>query len=133
MRLVLVAILIAILALPPAVAAVDDAVLVEQLVAGSPWKGENIGERGLGSVTYDLTFGKDATGGLTGVMANYSIPAFADVANGPVKMPSVKDGVLTFQTGRGSYRLTPSSGGRWAGFAVSADQSFGAKVTLTPK
>ena len=113
--------------------AVDDRELINQLVAGSPWKGENIGERGLGSVSYEMTFGKDSSGGLTGVIANYSIPAFADIANGPITMPSVKNGVLRFQTRRGTYELKPSMDGTWVGAALSLDQTFGAKVTLTPK
>ncbi len=125
--------LLAVLAVLHPARAADDNDLIDQLVTGSPWKGENIGERGLGSVTYDMTFGKDPRGGLTGVMANYSIAAFADVANGPIAMPSVKNGVLRFQTRRGTYELTPTSDGRWAGFASSGDQSFGAKVTLRPK
>ena len=54
MRLVPVLVLVALLCLPHPAAAVDDAALVNQLVAGSPWKGENIGERGMGSVTYDV-------------------------------------------------------------------------------
>ena len=132
MRLIPALVLIAVLAMPHAVAAVDDAALIGQLVAGSPWKGENIGERGLGSVTYDIVFGNDSSGGLTGVVSNYSIPAFATIANGPVKAPSVKDGVLTFETNRGTYELKPSADGKWSGKALSLDRTFGAAVTLVP-
>ena len=133
MRSILVLGLIAVLAMPHPAGAVDDRELINQLVAGSPWMGENIGERGLGSVSYDVTFGKDSSGGLTGVVANYSIPAFADIANGPIKMPSVKNGVLRFQTRRGTYELKPSIDGTWVGAALSLDETFGAKVTLTRK
>jgi hypothetical protein len=132
MRPLLALVLAAVLAVPHAAAAVDDAELINQLVAGSPWKGENIGARGLGSVTYDMAFGKDSGGGLTGTVSNYSIPAFASVANGPVKAPSVKNGVLTFETNRGTYELKPSTDGKWTGAALSLDRTFGAAVTLVP-
>lgn len=132
MRVVLALVLIAVLWMPHPTAAVDDAELINQLVAGSPWKGENIGDRGLGSVTYDVTFSKDSTGGLAGLVSNYSIAAFASIANGPIKMPSVKNGVLKFETNRGSYELSPSSDGKWTGSALSLDRTFGATVTLTP-
>ncbi len=80
MRLVLALVLIAVLWMPHPTAAVDDAELINQLVAGSPWKGENIGDRGRGSVTYDVMLSKDSSGALTGVVSNYSIPAFASIA-----------------------------------------------------
>ena len=132
MRLAPVLMVIAVLALPPNGAAVDDAELINQLVAGSPWKGENIGERGLGSVTYDVVFSKDSSGGIAGVVSNYSIPAFAAIANGPIKAPSVKNGVLKFETNRGSYELRPAPDGKWSGSGLSGDRSFGAAVTLVP-
>ena len=132
MRLVLALVLLAVLAMPHRTVAVDDTELINQLVEGSPWKGENIGSRGLGSVTYDVTFSKDSSGGLTGVVSNYSIPAFASIANGPIKVPSVKNGVLEFETNRGSYELRPSPDGKWTGAALSLDRTFGATVTLTP-
>ena len=133
MRLALAVMVLAMLWMPQPIAAVDDAELVSQLVAGSPWKGENIGERGLGSVTYDVAFKKDSNGGLTGVISNYSIPAFARIANGPIKKPSVKNGVLKFETNRGTYELHPAADGTWTGSALSLDRTFGASVTLTPK
>jgi hypothetical protein len=133
MRLALTLVLLVALGMPQPIAAVDDAELVGQLVAGSPWKGENIGERGLGSVTYDMAFEKDSKGRLTGVVSNYSIPAFAKIANGPIKKPSVKNGVLKFETNRGSYELHPAPDGKWTGSALSLDRTFGASVTLTPK
>jgi len=120
------------LCLPHPAAAVDNAALVNQLVTGSPWKGENIRERGMGSVTYDVVFAKDSGGRLTGVVSNYSIPAFASVANGPIKKPVLKNGVLTFETNRGTYQLSPRADGKWAGSARSLDRSFGATVTLIP-
>src|SRR5262245_34626693 len=132
MRAILSVLLLAGILLPHSATGADDAALIDQLVARSPWKGENIGERGLGSVTYDLSFSKDPAGRLAGVVSNYSIEAFASVANGPVKSPSVKNGVLTFQTRRGAYEVRPASGGRWSGTALSLDQTCGAKVTLTP-
>jgi len=132
MRLMQALVMLALLWMPHPTAAVDDAELINQLVAGSPWKGENVGDRGLGSVSYDVVFGKDPTGGLTGVVSNYSIPAFAKIANGPMKMPSVRNGVLRFETNRGSYELSPSSDGKWTGSALSLDRTFGATVTLTP-
>ena len=132
MRLVLALVASAVLWMPHPTAAIDDAELITQLVSGSPWKGENIGDRGLGSVTYDVMFSKDSSGGLTGVVSNYSIPAFASIANGPIKVPSVKNGVLKFETNRGSYELNPSSDGKWTGSALSLDRTFGATVTLTP-
>ena len=61
-----------------------------------------------------------------------ALPAFAQIANGPVKRPAVRDGVLTFETNRGSYELRPDPDGNWTGRALSLDKSFGAKVTLTP-
>src|SRR5713101_245355 len=122
MRSVLALVLIAVLVTPHPTVAVDDAELINQLVAGSPWKGENIGDRGLGSVTYDVTFSKDSSGGLTGVVSNYSIPAFASIANGPIKGPTVKNGVLKFETNRGTYELKPSSDGKWTGSALSLDR-----------
>ena len=125
-------VMLAMLWMPHPTAAVDDAELINQLVAGSPWKGENIGDRGLGSVSYDVVFSKDSTGGLTGVVSNYSIPAFAKIANGPLKMPSVRNGVLSFETNRGTYELRPGSDGKWTGSALSLDRTFGATVTLTP-
>jgi hypothetical protein len=125
MRLLPTLVLVALLGLPHPSAAVDDTALIDQLVAGSPWKGENIGERGLGSVTYDLAFAKDSGGQITGVVSNYSIPAFASVANGPIKKPAVANGVLT-------YQLSPRADGKWAGYAQSLDRSFGATVTLIP-
>ncbi len=133
MRLILAVVMLATLWMPQPIAAVDDAALVSQLVSGSPWKGENIGERGLGSVTYDVSFKKDSNGGLTGVVSNYSIPAFAKIANGPIKKPSVKNGVLEFETNRGTYELHPATDGTWTGSALSLDRTFGASVTLTPK
>jgi hypothetical protein len=132
MRSVLALVLIALLWMPHPAAAVDDAELINQLVAGSPWKGENIGDRGLGSVTYAVVFSKGASGELRGVVSDYSIPAFASIANGPIKVPSVKSGVLKFETNRGSYELNPSSDGKWRGSALSLDRTFGATVTLTP-
>ena len=45
MRLLPALVLIAVLAASPAAVAADDAALIDQLVTGSPWKGENIGER----------------------------------------------------------------------------------------
>jgi len=132
MRLMQALVMITMLWMPHATAAVDDAELINQLVAGSPWKGENVGDRGLGSVSYDVTFSKDSTGGLSGLVSNYSIPAFAKIANGPMKMPSVTKGVLRFETNRGSYELRPSSDGKWTGSALSLDKTFGATVTLTP-
>ena len=132
MRLMQALVMITMLWMPHATAAVDDAELINQLVAGSPWKGENVGDRGLGSVTYDVVFSKDSTGGLSGLVSNYSIPAFANIANGPMKMPSVTKGVLRFETNRGSYELRPSSDGKWTGSALSLDKTFGATVTLTP-
>jgi hypothetical protein len=132
MRLVPVLGLVALLCMPHPVAAVDDAALVNQLVTGSPWNGENIGERGMGSVTYDVVFAKDSGGRLTGVVSNYSIPAFASIANGPIKKPALKNGVLTFETNRGTYELSPRADGQWAGSARSLDRSFGATVTLIP-
>ena len=77
-------------------------------------------------------FSKDSTGGLSGLVSNYSIPAFAKIANGPMKTPSVRNGVLRFETNRGSYELRPSSDGKWTGSALSLDKTFGATVTLTP-
>jgi len=132
MRLMQALVIITMLWMPQPTVALDDAELISQLVAGSPWKGENVGDRGLGSVSYDVVFGKDPTGGLTGVVSNYSIPAFAKIANGPVKMPSVRNGVLSFETNRGSYELRPGSDGKWTGSALSLDRTFGATVTLTP-
>jgi hypothetical protein len=132
MRLMQALVMVTMLWMPHLTAAVDDAELINQLVAGSPWKGENVGDRGLGSVTYDVAFSKDSTGGLTGLVSNYSIPAFAKIANGPMKMPSVRNGVLRFDTNRGSYELSPSSDGKWTGSALSLDRTFGATVTLTP-
>ncbi|HEY7039459.1 MAG TPA: hypothetical protein VID28_11420 [Methylomirabilota bacterium] len=132
MRLVLAFALAVLLWTPHPSAAVDDAVLIDQLVAGSPWKGENIGERGLGSVTYDLAFVTDSRGGLTGVVSNYSIPAFASIANGPIKKPALKNGVLTFETNRGTYEVRPDAGGKWTGSALSLDRTFKAAVTLIP-
>jgi hypothetical protein len=132
MRLMQALVMITMLCMPHAAAAVDDAELINQLVAGSPWKGENVGDRGLGSVSYDVTFSKDSTGGLSGLVSNYSIPAFAKIANGPMKTPSVRNGVLRFETNRGSYELRPSSDGKWTGSALSLDKTFGATVTLTP-
>ena len=132
MRLVPAFALLAILAMPLHARAVDDAALIDQLVARSPWKGLNIGDRGLGTVSYDVTFGKDANGRLTGVISNYSIPAFASIANGPIKMPSVENGVLRFETNRGTYKLTPSPDDTWTGDALSLDKTFGAAVILTP-
>jgi hypothetical protein len=132
MRLMQALVMITMLWMPQPTAAVDDAELISQLVAGSPWKGENVGDRGLGSVTYDVVFNKDSTGGLTGLVSNYSIPAFAKIANGPMKTPSVRNGVLRFETNRGSYELRPSSDGKWTGSALSLDKTFGATVTLTP-
>jgi hypothetical protein len=132
MRLMQALVMLALLWMPHPTAAVDDAELISQLVAGSPWKGENVGDRGLGSVTYDVVFNKDSTGGLTGLVSNYSIPAFAKIANGPMKTPSVRNGVLRFETNRGSYELRPSSDGKWTGSALSLDKTFGATVTLTP-
>ena len=132
MRLMQALVMITMLWMPHPTAAVDDAELINQLVAGSPWKGENVGDRGLGSVSYDVTFSKDSTGGLSGLVSNYSIPAFAKIANGPMKMPSVTKGVLRFETNRGSYELRPSSDGKWTGSALSLDKTFGATVTLTP-
>jgi len=132
MRLMQALVIITMLWMPQPTAALDDAELISQLVAGSPWKGENVGDRGLGSVTYDVVFNKDSTGGLTGLISNYSIPAFAKIANGPMKTPSVRNGVLRFETNRGSYELRPSSDGKWTGSALSLDKTFGATVTLTP-
>jgi hypothetical protein len=132
MRLMQALLVFTMLWMPHPTAAVDDAELINQLVAGSPWKGENIGDRGLGSVRYDVMFSKDSTGGLTGVVSNYSIPAFAKIANGPLKMPSVRNGVLTFETNRGSYELRPGSDGKWTGSALSLDRTFGATVILAP-
>ncbi|HEV3348712.1 MAG TPA: hypothetical protein VHC93_16585 [Methylomirabilota bacterium] len=132
MRLMQALVMITMLWMPHPTAALDDAELISQLVAGSPWKGENVGDRGLGSVTYDVVFNKDSTGGLTGLVSNYSIPAFAKIANGPMKTPSVRNGVLRFETNRGSYELRPSSDGKWTGSALSLDKTFGATVTLTP-
>jgi len=132
MRLMQALVMITMLWMPHPTAAVDDAELINQLVAGSPWKGENVGDRGLGSVSYEVTFSKDSTGGLSGLVSNYSIPAFAKIANGPMKMPSVTKGVLRFETNRGSYELRPSSDGKWTGSALSLDKTFGATVTLTP-
>jgi len=132
MRLLPILVLVAVLGLPHPGAAVDDTALIDQLVAGSPWKGENVGERGLGSVTYDVAFAKDSDGRITGVVSNYSIPAFASIANGPIKKPAVANGVLTFETNRGTYRLSPRADGKWAGHAQSLDRSFGATVTLVP-
>ena len=132
MRLMQALVIITMLWMPQPTAALDDAELISQLVAGSPWKGENVGDRGLGSVTYDVVFNKDSTGGLTGLVSNYSIPAFAKIANGPMKTPSVRNGVLRFETNRGSYELRPSSDGKWTGSALSLDKTFGATVTLTP-
>jgi hypothetical protein len=132
MRLMQALVMITMLWMPQPTAALDDAELISQLVAGSPWKGENVGDRGLGSVTYDVVFNKDSTGGLTGLVSNYSIPAFAKIANGPMKTPSVRNGVLRFETNRGSYELRPSSDGKWTGSALSLDKTFGATVTLTP-
>ena len=132
MRLVPVVVLLAALLLPDLAVAVDDAELIDQLVARSPWTGLNIGDGGLGTVSYDITFAKDSSGRLTGVVSNYSIPAFAGIANGPVKMPSVKDGVLRFETNRGTYKLTLEPDGKWTGDALSLDRSFGAAVRLTP-
>ncbi len=80
MRLMQALLVVTLLWMPHPTAAVDDAELINQLVAGSPWKGENVGDRGLGSVSYDVAFSKDSTGGLTGVVSNYSIPAFAKIA-----------------------------------------------------
>jgi hypothetical protein len=132
MRLMQALVMVTMLWMPQPTAAADDAELINQLVAGSPWKGENVGDRGLGSVTYDVVFSKDSTGGLTGLVSNYSIPAFAKIANGPMKTPSVRNGVLRFETNRGSYELRPSSDGKWTGSALSLDKTFGATVTLTP-
>jgi hypothetical protein len=132
MRLMQALVMVMMLWMPQPTAALDDADLISQLVAGSPWKGENVGDRGLGSVTYDVVFNKDSTGGLTGLVSNYSIPAFAKIANGPMKTPSVRNGVLRFETNRGSYELRPSSDGKWTGSALSLDKTFGATVTLTP-
>jgi hypothetical protein len=132
MRLMQALVMITMVWMPQPTAALDDAELISQLVAGSPWKGENVGDRGLGSVTYDVVFNKDSTGGLTGLVSNYSIPAFAKIANGPMKTPSVRKGVLRFETNRGSYELRPSSDGKWTGSALSLDKTFGATVTLTP-
>ena len=132
MRLALALLLLAVLMVPSPTVAVDDTELINQLVAGSPWTGENIGERDLGSVTYDVMFSKDSSGRLTGVVSNYSIPAFANIANGPIKMPSVANGVLKFQTNRGSYELRPSTDNKWTGAALSLDRTFTATVTLTP-
>ena len=131
MRLLPALVLVALLSAHPA-AAVDDTALIDQLVAGSPWKGENIGERSLGSVTYDVAFAKDSDGRITGVVSNYSIPAFASIANGPIKKPAVEHGVLTFETNRGTYQLSPRADGKWAGHARSLDRSFSATVTLIP-
>jgi hypothetical protein len=113
MRLLRALVLVAALGMPQPAVAVDDATLINQLVAGSPWKGENVGERGLGSVTYDVTFKKDAGGGLAGVVSNYSIPAFANIANGPIKKPSLKNGLLKFETNR-TGALTSSARARTA-------------------
>lgn len=132
MRLVTAIVLLAVVAMPLAAEAADDAALIEQLVAGSPWKGLNIGDRGLGTVSYNVTFSKDANGRLSGVVSDYSIPAFAAIANGPVKTPSVTNGVLRFETNRGTYQLAPDTDGMWTGDALSLDKSFGAAVTLTP-
>jgi hypothetical protein len=132
MRLLRALVLVAALGMPQPAVAVDDATLINQLVAGSPWKGENVGERGLGSVTYDVTFKKDAGGGLAGVVSNYSIPAFANIANGPIKKPSLKNGLLKFETNRGTYELSPGADGKWTGSALSLDRTFRAKVTLIP-
>ena len=132
MRLMQALVMVMMLWMPHPTAALDDAELISQLVAGSPWKGENVGDRGLGSVTYDAVFSKDSTGGLAGLVSNYSIPAFAKIANGPMKTPSVRNGVLRFETNRGSYELRPSSDGKWTGSALSLDKTFGATVTLTP-
>src|SRR5262245_58351874 len=132
MRLARALVLVALLGISHPATAVDDAALIDQLVARSPWKGENIGERGLGSVTYDVTFTKDAGGRFAGVVSNYSIPAFANIANGPIKKPSLKNGVLKFETNRGTYALSPGADGKWTGSALSLDRTFGAKVTLIP-
>jgi len=132
MRLMQALVMVMMLWMPQPTAALDDADLISQLVAGSPWKGENVGDRGLGSVTYDVVFNKDSTGGIAGLVSNYSIPAFAKIANGPMKTPSVRNGVLRFETNRGSYELRPSSDGKWTGSALSLDKTFGATVTLTP-
>ena len=132
MHLVRIFVLLATLAVPVLAVALDDAALIDQLVARSPWKGLNIGDGGLGTVSYDITFDKDSSGRLTAVVSNYSIPAFAGIANGPVKAPSVEKGVLRFETNRGSYKLTPGPDEKWTGDALSLDKSFGAAVSLTP-
>ena len=106
--------------------AADDAVLVQKLLAGSPWQGTWSGRSGNGTV--ELVFSEKG-GNLQAAVQN--ITGSTNPRAGPVRFLKVKDGKVEFVTPVGNqFQLTLDSEGNLVGrgFQYGGDIS----VVYTP-
>ena len=132
MRLVIALVLIGILLTPIVALAIDDAELVERLIAGSPWKG-TITDAGAGRpVTWDMAFNKEGEK-FVGVVSNISVPQAR--GSGYVKFLTVKNGVIEFtsSTGASSYELKYTDHGTLAGIGTTGRLKSDVKMTPATK